>query len=187
MQKQHLHRIDSAIPIVNYRDRRVPSSLEYNIVQIVDNFIRIRSFSSRDLIEILDFLNQIDDKQLLIDAQLFEHKVYSIFIIMVKDLLNKLHMFESSNLSSSSSTKLICKTNYSSIELLRQCLENLNEMKGFSSLAKFHIQDKQIMNTIKNCLYSNMFQRTEKVERRLLFKWPRYFQDYQDKTIQCYT
>ncbi|CAF1530419.1 unnamed protein product, partial [Adineta ricciae] len=209
-QQQYLHRTDIDIPVVNYRDK-VSSSVKDDDVRIVkvhelkqafDDFIQVSKFSPRDLKEILDLLSQIDDKQLLIDAQLIDHKVYSIFIFILKDLLNKWHVansftqFESSYLFPSL-IKLICKMNYYSIDLvesLRQCLndiakherylENINGIEYFSSIVKLYVQDEQIMNVIVNCLcsdhYLNMFQRTGKLEKCLLLTYPRYFLDYQD-------
>ncbi|CAF1164434.1 unnamed protein product [Didymodactylos carnosus] len=89
-QQQYFHRIDIDIPTMNYRDTG-SSSAKYDNVQVVtvhqlkqifDEFIQSPSFSSRHLIEILDVLDRIDDKELLTDAQLIDHKVYSIHIFI---------------------------------------------------------------------------------------------------------
>ncbi|UJR12841.1 hypothetical protein I4U23_017015 [Adineta vaga] len=174
------------IPAVNYRDI-VSSSVKYNndqvvtlhqLKQISDGSNRIPSFSSRDLREMLDLLNQIDEKQLLIDAQLIEHKVYSIFIFMLKDLLNKWYVnnsfteFESSYLFPLL-TKLICKMNYHStdlVELLKQYLENVNDTKYFSvppasTITSKLIEDNhQVSNTFSSSIFaSNESQNKEEI------------------------
>lgn len=208
-QQQHFYEVDVDILKVNDRDVML-SSTKYDDIPAVtisqlkqksDDFIRLSSFSSRDLIDILDFFKQIDNKQLLIDAQSSNHKVYSIFSIILKDLLNKWYTdksftkFESSYLFPSL-IELFCKMNYYSTDLvepLKKCLngiakfgqhlEEIQNMKYLSRLVRLYIENEQIMNTIVNCLcsdlYLKMFRRTERIEKFLLLTCPRYFQDYQ--------
>lgn len=188
------------------------SSIKYDHIRIVtishlkqklDDFIQLPSFSSRNLIEILDFLNGINDKRLLTDAQLINHKVYSIFSSMLKNLLNKWYstnsftQFESSYLFPCL-IEIFCKMNYYSIDLVEplkkwlddiakhgQHLKDIIIMEHLSKLVELHIQNEQIMDAIVNCLcsdhYLKMFQRTEIIEKFLLLKCPRYFQNYQGK------
>lgn len=147
--------------------------------QKFDDFIRLPSFSSRDFIDILNFMRL----HRFTDPPFVNHEIYFKFNIMLKNLLNKcltgksFTQFECSCLFPCL-TEFFCLTNYSPtdlIEPLQQCLNKHIDDENISNLLGNYRQNEQIMNVIVNCLCSKDFFQT----KFLFSKCSRYFQAYQ--------
>ncbi|CAF4039445.1 unnamed protein product, partial [Rotaria sordida] len=174
----------------------------YQLKQLFDNFVRLPLLTINDLTDMLYLLDRIENRGILTDPLVVNHRIYFIYIDILKDLLKKLHTINYLTQIESSYLfryiiKLFCKINLHSIEIvkpLRKCLNDIakhgrylhnenNIMKYLSKLIELYIQDEQIMNAIINCLCSNfylqMFQQIEKVDQFLLMIFPTYFIIYQ--------
>jgi len=139
--------------------------------QKLDNFLALPSFSSEDLIDILDFLKQTNEEQFINDTQAGEHKIYCIFTNLLKDLLNKwcsgdsFTQFEASYLFPSL-IELFYKMNYTPTDLvepLKNCLENITKQdtKHLSILAEMY---NQVLNPCRPSIFvSNQHRNQEDI------------------------